>query len=87
MNKVQKKAQELIELASQYGIDTAVLNYSDEYIVIRYAHNLKSRISKSEAGNALVKTWERKNIIPNSSLEPKLSWYKAINDRRAARKG
>jgi hypothetical protein len=88
VNKVQLKALELINLASAYGIESRVILDTDSYIRISFAsENLKVSIRESEAGNALVKTWERKHLVPNSSLEPKLSWYKAIKDRREARKG
>jgi hypothetical protein len=83
VNTVEIKTAELVALASKYGITSKIEKVSDSYIVISYASkNLTTKVSITEAGNATVKTWERKHVIANSSFESKLASYKAIADRK-----
>jgi hypothetical protein len=85
MNAVQSKVSQLVALAADYGFEAGVTNISDSYVIVYINSNLRCKVVKTEAGNASVTTFERKQKLANSSLEPKLSWYKAIADRRAAR--
>ena len=86
MNAVQSKVSQLVALAADYGFEAGVTNISDSYVVVyMVSANLKCRVVETEAGNASVTTWERGHKVLNTSLEPRLSHYKAIADRREAR--
>jgi hypothetical protein len=82
---VDSKVSETVALAADYGFTASVETILDSYVIIRIASNLKVKVMQTEAGKASVITWERKHKIANGSLAPKLSWYKAIADRRAGR--
>ena len=83
MNAVETKAAELVALASKYGFDAKATKVNDEHISISYlSGNLSTRIQLTSAGNATVKTYERKNKIANSAFEGKLLDYKKIADRK-----
>jgi hypothetical protein len=84
VNAVELKAAELVATAAKYGFDADVTRFGDSYILISYVSgNLSTRIQMTVAGNASVKTYERKNKITNYEFEYKLAEYKKIADRKA----
>jgi hypothetical protein len=59
MNKLEEKAEELANMARQYGLEPVIQKHGDWYVNVDYHKSFYSHVSYTDTGRVSVKTWEK----------------------------